>query len=933
MLAFSAYNTLNNLVLAAIRAGDAMPPPTVLSLARKLLQMDTFQACSRQLAVAVDALSEALQPQHPAQAAPASTAEDSAADQGSASTTEPAASAATPSPGAAQLGAGDAIQWLCCALWCAVHVLRPLAAMAATAATASGEGQQPGPGHGPLAPYDEPSLEDQEESAGAMDDAELGRESCLGEQPWGEEYEDQASAPGHALGDRVEEWQPEPGQPGLQGGEQGYVASYGEDDRPPLEEGYDVDGQRSSGRDTGAADFDVDSDDDGAGGSAADAAREWAARRAHLEAALSGPCLRHLLLAAAVTALRAADGGPSHGLPPALLAALPVQLVAPPHDGNPHDTVQHRVVQHGGTQYGHTQALDPCVLKWLGWALEGQLPGGSGEDTARAETRGSAVAAQARTASPADVDAGAALRDSECASQDGAAAASLGGCSRSALRALGPCSLLLRAGRLALSSARATAMRPGRGGGASAQGQGPAAEAPREEEGPDGGAGVGHGAASRLRLLLPGAAAVPGLLRVIGAVLEILSRRLRHQCPGGGSGAAAAAAALEAETWRLAVGLAELATSCREAAQRLAAAAAAPSEDEDEAAAAHGPAGGMAAGEAAGEGLERLQDQIAGLLRFETRLQNQLSYGGFVLPSAPPAGVAAAVAGGLLPCLERLLRRAARDPQGPAALLAMRLLRQPAAGDGSGDGGGVGPYLGCLLAYGDPAAAAALVATMGKVLRQLELHLVDEVILVARSAGAGAAHDSCGSASAPSGADGGQAAAGNLALAVADAMYGVFVVANWLVAGSSAAAPVTAGVEHVFALPSETDATLAAAHPPSPERQLALLLSHAAAEWLPQLSALARLLLPDLLEVMDGPGAGADPWSLAWASAPQRLDGAPVARVVTSLLLPLLTWLPGLSHLAAAADAATAADGEGGSDDGSNGGDGAADSGEDGGGG
>ncbi|KXZ45097.1 hypothetical protein GPECTOR_58g546 [Gonium pectorale] len=75
------------------------------------------------------------------------------------------------------------------------------------------------------------------------------------------------------------------------------------------------------------------------------------------------------------------------------------------------------------------------------------------------------------------------------------------------------------------------------------------------------------------------------------------------------------------------------------------------------------------------------------------------------LPPSPPRPVAAALSGGLLPCLEYLLRCAGRDPGGWQAAAAAELA-----------------FLGSdwvlLLAFGDAGEAAALVTTLGKVLHR-----------------------------------------------------------------------------------------------------------------------------------------------------------------------------------------------------------------------
>ncbi|KXZ47158.1 hypothetical protein GPECTOR_37g164 [Gonium pectorale] len=77
------------------------------------------------------------------------------------------------------------------------------------------------------------------------------------------------------------------------------------------------------------------------------------------------------------------------------------------------------------------------------------------------------------------------------------------------------------------------------------------------------------------------------------------------------------------------------------------------------------------------------------------------------LPPSPPRPVSAALSGGLLPCLEYLLRSAGRDPAGSWQAAAVRDLAA-----------WLGAQLAPLLAYGDEREAAALVATLGKLLRR-----------------------------------------------------------------------------------------------------------------------------------------------------------------------------------------------------------------------
>ncbi|PNH00474.1 hypothetical protein TSOC_013699, partial [Tetrabaena socialis] len=71
------------------------------------------------------------------------------------------------------------------------------------------------------------------------------------------------------------------------------------------------------------------------------------------------------------------------------------------------------------------------------------------------------------------------------------------------------------------------------------------------------------------------------------------------------------------------------------------------------------------------------------------------------LPSETPPVIAAMLAGGVLPCLERLLRRAGEEPLGPESAPVRAVLRCDKAWD----------LWSRLLAYGEPRQAAALVAT------------------------------------------------------------------------------------------------------------------------------------------------------------------------------------------------------------------------------
>ncbi|KAG2486372.1 hypothetical protein HYH03_014952 [Edaphochlamys debaryana] len=80
-------------------------------------------------------------------------------------------------------------------------------------------------------------------------------------------------------------------------------------------------------------------------------------------------------------------------------------------------------------------------------------------------------------------------------------------------------------------------------------------------------------------------------------------------------------------------------------------------------------------------------------------------------PAEAPPPVAAALAGGALPFLERLLRRAGDEPQGLEAGVLTHMGRA-----GTGSFADVIP----LLVYGEPLQAAALVATVTKLLRRTQ---------------------------------------------------------------------------------------------------------------------------------------------------------------------------------------------------------------------
>ncbi|GFR44815.1 hypothetical protein Agub_g6152 [Astrephomene gubernaculifera] len=126
-----------------------------------------------------------------------------------------------------------------------------------------------------------------------------------------------------------------------------------------------------------------------------------------------------------------------------------------------------------------------------------------------------------------------------------------------------------------------------------------------------------------------------------------------------------------------------------------------------------------------GEHVQELGEVLAnGLIH---SLPRSIDGGSCTLPplssSAPPMA-AAALAGGVLPCLERTFRRAGADPSGPEMALVGSLL---------GVGGASMALVG-LLVHGEEPQAAALLVTLGKMLRSGD----------ARDAGESAASSSSG---------------------------------------------------------------------------------------------------------------------------------------------------------------------------------------------
>ncbi|KXZ48293.1 hypothetical protein GPECTOR_29g69 [Gonium pectorale] len=162
------------------------------------------------------------------------------------------------------------------------------------------------------------------------------------------------------------------------------------------------------------------------------------------------------------------------------------------------------------------------------------------------------------------------------------------------------------------------------------------------------------------------------------------------------------------------------------------------------------------------------------------------------LPVEPPPALAVALDGGLLRCLERLMRRAGRDPQGPESRLLQGLMIRVYHCQSFWS------YFAPLLAYGEPRQAAALLATLRKL-----LPTVDTRVLGAESKAADAdGHD-------------------RLAFIFAGVLTGVLDAARAAVRGQAEVAAALAPGDE----------------PPSPaSQQLLSLLSFAACEWLPELS-------------------------------------------------------------------------------------------------
>ncbi|PNH07140.1 hypothetical protein TSOC_006432 [Tetrabaena socialis] len=224
--------------------------------------------------------------------------------------------------------------------------------------------------------------------------------------------------------------------------------------------------------------------------------------------------------------------------------------------------------------------------------------------------------------------------------------------------------------------------------------------------------------------------------------------------------------------------------------------------------------------------------------------------GGDALSAAAPPELAAALAGGLLPLWEQLLRRAGREPDCPDARLLTCMLEDRANHKGAWG----------LLAYCEPRQGAALVATLGKLLRTLA------VPQLLSSVDAGDVGDGTPRA----------ALAGALATCAATMLAG-------LLPGRLAGAD------------GHDPGPMAAV---APQQQLARMLRSAVCEWLPPLARLVREGLPALKRAILGGGA----------SQQSRLSIIACTNMVPCWL-PVLARLSGagLGQAAAAAEAADAA--------------------------
>ncbi|PNH03167.1 hypothetical protein TSOC_010803 [Tetrabaena socialis] len=222
---------------------------------------------------------------------------------------------------------------------------------------------------------------------------------------------------------------------------------------------------------------------------------------------------------------------------------------------------------------------------------------------------------------------------------------------------------------------------------------------------------------------------------------------------------------------------------------------------------------------------------------------------GAPMPDSPPPSWEPALAGGWLPCLERLLRRGGEDPAGPELVLSSSalLLKESAT---VVDCPMAWRHLAVLLAYGEPRQAAALVATLGKLLRA-----ADPACLAIGASSTGLATPA--------------------------------MAALWLLEGASM------DVSTAAAAASDADgqarAGLPRGAPSAAGWQLARMVSYAMCEWLPPLARLAARAIQAAARC----GAAGRQRSTRAAEDASR---SAAVQTAVPLLLPLLAWLPALLH-------------------------------------
>ncbi|KXZ47163.1 hypothetical protein GPECTOR_37g169 [Gonium pectorale] len=233
------------------------------------------------------------------------------------------------------------------------------------------------------------------------------------------------------------------------------------------------------------------------------------------------------------------------------------------------------------------------------------------------------------------------------------------------------------------------------------------------------------------------------------------------------------------------------------------------------------------------------------------------------LPPSPPRPLAAALPGGLLPCIEYLLRSAGRDPAGGSwQAFAVQELAE-----------WLGGQLASLLAYGDECEAAALVATLGKLLRRA---LADPRVV--------------------EGVWDPQTNFWQAVLSAVSALISDFCDCYEPSRGSTPepAGPLDPGPKPEAA--AAGGVAEAVEGPPQPafspaSQQLPSLLSFAACHWLPPLSRLAQAALASRpLLGGDGSGSGGSGGGVSGGSGSGGGGFAP--KTATYLLYASLEWVP-----------------------------------------